>query len=79
MGPGYLRALRGPFGDVAFVPTGCIGIEDVPGWLAAGAAGVGLGSALVGGTPPRSDDELQGLTDRARRAVELTAGRRLVG
>ncbi len=47
--PEFLSALRGPFGSVGFVPTGGIGHADVGGWLAAGAAAVGLGSSLVGG------------------------------
>jgi 2-dehydro-3-deoxyphosphogluconate aldolase / (4S)-4-hydroxy-2-oxoglutarate aldolase len=70
-GPDYLRTLCGPFPEVAFVPTGGIEIEDVRSWLEAGATTVGLGSSLVGGTPPRSDPDLRALTDRARRAVEL--------
>jgi 2-dehydro-3-deoxyphosphogluconate aldolase/(4S)-4-hydroxy-2-oxoglutarate aldolase len=73
-GPDYLRALRGPFGDVAFVPTGGIGIEDVRSWLDAGAATVGIGSALVGTTPPRSERDLQDLTERVERALEVAAG-----
>lgn len=47
VGPGYLKALRGPIPDVAIVPTGGIGLADVPGYLAAGAHAVGLGSALT--------------------------------
>jgi Entner-Doudoroff aldolase len=67
-GVGYLRTLRGPLPDVPFVPTGGIGIEDVPQYLAAGAVAVALGSALV-----RSADELDQVRRRARRAVELAA------
>jgi 2-dehydro-3-deoxyphosphogluconate aldolase / (4S)-4-hydroxy-2-oxoglutarate aldolase len=47
--PEFLSALRGPFRSVGFVPTGGIGHADAGGWLAAGAAAVGLGSSLVGG------------------------------
>lgn len=43
----YLSALTGPFDAVRFIPTGSIGLEEVPQWLAAGALAVGLGSALV--------------------------------
>lgn len=59
-GPQHLAALRAPFDDVAFVPTGGVGIEDVRRFLDLGAAAVGLGSALVGPTPDET-------TDRARR------------
>jgi 2-dehydro-3-deoxyphosphogluconate aldolase/(4S)-4-hydroxy-2-oxoglutarate aldolase len=49
LGPDYLRALQGPFGTFPVVPTGNIGVDDVPAWLEAGATCVGLGSALTGG------------------------------
>jgi 2-dehydro-3-deoxyphosphogluconate aldolase/(4S)-4-hydroxy-2-oxoglutarate aldolase len=73
-GPGYLRDLRGPFPDVPFVPTGGVAVDDVPAWLEAGAACVGLGSTLLGSTPPRTTRELDALGARARRAVELAGG-----
>jgi 2-dehydro-3-deoxyphosphogluconate aldolase/(4S)-4-hydroxy-2-oxoglutarate aldolase len=73
-GPRYLRDLRGPFPDVRFVPTGGVAVDDVPAWLEAGAACVGLGSALVGTAPPRTTGELEALGLRARRAVELAGG-----
>lgn len=69
-GPDYLRALRGPFARVAFVPTGGIRLEDVGTWLDAGAACVGLGATLVGSAPPSTDRELGSLTDRVRQAAE---------
>jgi len=74
-GPGYLRVLRGPFSDVRFVPTGGIELADVRSWLDAGAACVGLGSALVGASSPASSADLRALTERARRAVQLAGVR----
>jgi 2-dehydro-3-deoxyphosphogluconate aldolase / (4S)-4-hydroxy-2-oxoglutarate aldolase len=70
----YLQALRGPFPDIRFIPTGGIGVEDVPRWLEAGAACVGLGSALAGEAAPRSRSDLERITDEARRAVDLAGG-----
>jgi 2-dehydro-3-deoxyphosphogluconate aldolase / (4S)-4-hydroxy-2-oxoglutarate aldolase len=60
LGLDYLRALRGPFRDVPFVPTGGIRVTDVPAWLAAGAACVGIGGALVGphGVDPQLSEVL---------------------
>jgi 2-dehydro-3-deoxyphosphogluconate aldolase/(4S)-4-hydroxy-2-oxoglutarate aldolase len=69
-GPDYLRALRGPFPGVAFVPTGGIRPEDVRSWLDAGAACVGLGATLVGSTPPATDRELTALAERVRGAAD---------
>lgn len=59
-GSSYLAALRGPFPDVAFVPTGGVTIDDIPDLLGAGATAVGLGSVLV-----PSEDPLRGLVERA--------------
>ena len=46
LGPDYLRQLRGPFPDVALVPTGGVQIEHVSDFLRAGALAVGLSSPL---------------------------------
>ena len=45
-GPGFLKALRGPFPDVSFVPTGGVTADNLAEWLAAGAVAVGAGSDL---------------------------------
>jgi Entner-Doudoroff aldolase len=68
LGPGYLRALRGPFAGVGFVPTGGIAHDAVGEWLAAGAAAVGLGSDLVAARP--TDADLATVEARARVAVD---------
>jgi Entner-Doudoroff aldolase len=74
-GPGggveYLKALRGPLPDVAFVPTGGIGVDAVPDFIGAGAVAVALGSGLVS-----SAEDLSGLAARARRAVQNAGGMR---
>jgi 2-dehydro-3-deoxyphosphogluconate aldolase/(4S)-4-hydroxy-2-oxoglutarate aldolase len=46
-GPAHIRALRSVFPGVAFCPTGGIDADAVPAYLAAGAAFVGMGGALV--------------------------------
>jgi 2-dehydro-3-deoxyphosphogluconate aldolase/(4S)-4-hydroxy-2-oxoglutarate aldolase len=46
LGPRWLRAIRGPFPDVAFVATGGIAVSDAEEFLAAGARIVALGAAL---------------------------------
>jgi 2-dehydro-3-deoxyphosphogluconate aldolase / (4S)-4-hydroxy-2-oxoglutarate aldolase len=61
LGPAYLRAMRGPFRQAAFVPTGGIRAEQATAWLEAGAAAVGLGSDLIGpnGVNPAIRDLLE--------------------
>jgi 2-dehydro-3-deoxyphosphogluconate aldolase / (4S)-4-hydroxy-2-oxoglutarate aldolase len=71
-GPAHLSALRGPFPDIRVVPTGGIGLDDIPLWIEAGALAVGVGGELC----PRALVEEQRfgeLTERARRFV-ATAG-----
>ncbi|QIN77432.1 bifunctional 4-hydroxy-2-oxoglutarate aldolase/2-dehydro-3-deoxy-phosphogluconate aldolase [Rubrobacter marinus] len=46
-GPSHLKALRGPFPDVPFIPTGGVSLDNIADWFAAGALAVGAGGALV--------------------------------
>jgi 2-dehydro-3-deoxyphosphogluconate aldolase / (4S)-4-hydroxy-2-oxoglutarate aldolase len=46
-GPQYLRDLRGPFPDVAFVPSGGVSEENARAFLDAGAIAVYAGSRLA--------------------------------
>ncbi len=61
LGPDYLRALQAPYPQVRFLAVGNIGVGDVAAYLRAGAAGVAMGSQLVGPGVP-----LEVLTARAR-------------
>ncbi|MBT2469166.1 bifunctional 4-hydroxy-2-oxoglutarate aldolase/2-dehydro-3-deoxy-phosphogluconate aldolase [Streptomyces sp. ISL-66] len=62
-GPEYLRAVRAPLPDIPLVPTGGIGLADAPGYLAAGAAALGVGGPLVGDACEGGD--LAALSERA--------------
>ncbi len=46
IGPRGLTTLRGPFPDMAFIPTGGLAIDDIDTWLDAGALAVGLGTKI---------------------------------
>ena len=45
-GPAFLKALRGPFPHVSFVPTGGVNADNLGEWLGAGAVAVGAGGEL---------------------------------
>lgn len=47
-GPGYIRELRGPFDHIPLVAVGGVTRENLPEYLAVGAAGVGVGASLFG-------------------------------
>jgi 2-dehydro-3-deoxyphosphogluconate aldolase/(4S)-4-hydroxy-2-oxoglutarate aldolase len=63
-GPAHIRALASVFPDVAFCPTGGVEPGNVATYLAAGAAFVGIGGALV-------DEKRVAAGDRA--AIEAAA------
>jgi 2-dehydro-3-deoxyphosphogluconate aldolase / (4S)-4-hydroxy-2-oxoglutarate aldolase len=46
LGPGWIKAMLGPFPDVQFVATGGVTVGDAEDFLGAGARVVSLGSAL---------------------------------
>ncbi len=69
-GPEYLKALRGPFPNVKFVPTGGVSSQNAAQWFTAGAVAVAMGSNLVPGS-----GDLDGLKERAELAVASTAVR----
>jgi Entner-Doudoroff aldolase len=47
LGTGWIRAITGPFPDVAIVATGGLGLDEAAAYLAAGARIVALGAALT--------------------------------
>jgi 2-dehydro-3-deoxyphosphogluconate aldolase/(4S)-4-hydroxy-2-oxoglutarate aldolase len=46
-GAKYIKALKGPFPHIEFVPTGGVNLETVTDFLAAGCCAVGVGSELI--------------------------------
>ena len=64
-GPAFLKALRGPFPDVPFVPTGGVNAENLADWLAAGAVAVGAGGELCP-TAAMANGDWDAITSLAR-------------
>ncbi len=46
-GANYIRALRGPFPHIEFVPTGGVNLSTIIDFLSAGCCAVGIGGELV--------------------------------
>ncbi len=67
-GARYVRALRAPMPDVAFLPTGGISLAAVPEYFAAGAFAVGIGGELVDEALLSAGDDRK-LVERARQYV----------
>jgi 2-dehydro-3-deoxyphosphogluconate aldolase/(4S)-4-hydroxy-2-oxoglutarate aldolase len=70
VGPRHLRALRGPFPELAVVPTGGIALADAAAWFGAGAVAIGAGSELTGVDDPRDVAALERQARRWRAAVD---------
>ncbi|WP_329129774.1 bifunctional 4-hydroxy-2-oxoglutarate aldolase/2-dehydro-3-deoxy-phosphogluconate aldolase [Streptomyces sp. NBC_01476] len=70
-GPGYLRALRGPFPALPFVPVGGVDAAAARAYFAAGAVAVGVGSPLLGDAADGGD--LAGLRARAATFLAVAA------
>jgi 2-dehydro-3-deoxyphosphogluconate aldolase/(4S)-4-hydroxy-2-oxoglutarate aldolase len=64
-GAKYIKALKGPFPDIEFVPTGGVNLETVCDFLAAGCSAVGVGSELVDAKLV-AERKYEALVDRAR-------------
>ncbi|MQA75800.1 MAG: bifunctional 4-hydroxy-2-oxoglutarate aldolase/2-dehydro-3-deoxy-phosphogluconate aldolase, partial [Solirubrobacterales bacterium] len=71
-GPSLLRALREPFPEVGFVPTGGVTTGNLGEWFAAGAIAVAAGGSLC----PRSDiasGRFDAIRERAARFTSAAA------
>jgi 2-dehydro-3-deoxyphosphogluconate aldolase / (4S)-4-hydroxy-2-oxoglutarate aldolase len=68
-GPQYIRALRGPFPQIPFIPTGGVNLETAGDFIRAGAAALGVGGELVQTDALRAGNEAV-ITDNARKFVE---------
>lgn len=45
-GPGYIKALKGPYPEIKIMATGGVSLDTIEGYLEAGADGFGLGGPL---------------------------------
>lgn len=55
-GPSHIKALRGPFPDCRFVPTGGVSLKNAEDYFAAGAFALGIGSELADLAALRRDE-----------------------
>jgi 2-dehydro-3-deoxyphosphogluconate aldolase/(4S)-4-hydroxy-2-oxoglutarate aldolase len=74
-GPKYIKALKGPFPQIDFVPTGGVNLETTPEFIKAGAAAVAVGTELVDVKALR-EGKLNTITSNARKFVEAVRAAR---
>src|SRR5512137_2143682 len=68
-GPKYLKSLRGPFPEGAFIPTGGVSLANAAEYITAGAFALGVGAELVDLAALRRNDSKK-ITDAAQALVE---------
>jgi len=72
LGPQFVRDMRGPLPHIRLMPTGGVTLENAREFLAAGAAAVGIGTALVDAKSVESGD-WEALESRARQLIASLA------
>ena len=77
-GPKYIKALKGPFPQIDFVPTGGVNIETTPEFIKAGAAAVAVGGELVDVKALR-EGKVDVITSNARRFMDAVRSGRASG
>ena len=82
LGPGFVKAILGPLPETQVVVTGGVQATEasVREWIAAGAACLGFGSALItrNHTDPTSDPDLTGIAPAVADIIALVAAARAV-
>ncbi len=66
IGPPYIRALKGPFPEINFIPTNGVTLDNIKQFFDAGVSAVGLGSVLVS-----AKDTEAAIEENAARALEI--------
>lgn len=49
LGPGMIKAIKGPLPQAPLMPTGGVDLDNVAEWIRAGAVAVGVGGSLIAG------------------------------
>jgi len=75
LGPQFIKDVRAPLPQVKLMPTGGVTIENAGDWIRAGAAAVGIGSALIDAKAIDSG-RFEAITVNAQRVVAGVAAAR---
>ena len=69
-GPGYIKALKGPFPYIPMMPTGGVNAANAADWFAAGVVAVGAGSELC---PPQlaKEGKFEQISQKAAAFVQV--------
>jgi 2-dehydro-3-deoxyphosphogluconate aldolase/(4S)-4-hydroxy-2-oxoglutarate aldolase len=71
-GPKYIKALKGPFPQIDFIPTGGVNLLNAGEYFAAGSFALGIGSELVNLKALRKGEH-QEITNSCGKLIEVVA------
>lgn len=74
LGPNYIKDIKGPLPQIPLLPTGGVDLHNARTFIESGAAGIGIGSALVNTKLEVNERYLQELTAKAQRFVGAVKG-----
>jgi 2-dehydro-3-deoxyphosphogluconate aldolase/(4S)-4-hydroxy-2-oxoglutarate aldolase len=66
LGPGFVKAVRGPLPQASLMPTGGVSLENVADWIKAGCVAVGVGGNLTAGA---KKGDFQSITEIAKQFI----------
>lgn len=67
LGPGFVKAVKGPLPQAPLMPTGGVSLENAAEWIRAGALALGVGGSLTAGA---KSSDFASVTAMARRFLE---------
>jgi len=67
LGPGFVKAVKGPLPQAQLMPTGGVSLENVAHWIKAGSIAIGVGGNLTAGA---KTGDFASITNFARQFVE---------
>ena len=66
LSPSHVKALKGPFPNVEFIPTGGVNLENICEWFEVGCIAVGIGTSLTKGSIDEVEEKAQKFIEKIR-------------
>jgi 2-dehydro-3-deoxyphosphogluconate aldolase/(4S)-4-hydroxy-2-oxoglutarate aldolase len=74
LGPGFIRAVKGPLPQASLMPTGGVTLENAREWIRAGAAALGVGGSLTKGAKTGDFQSITELAHEFRERIKEARG-----
>jgi 2-dehydro-3-deoxyphosphogluconate aldolase/(4S)-4-hydroxy-2-oxoglutarate aldolase len=74
LGPGFIRAVKGPLPQACLMPTGGVTLENAGEWIQAGAVALGVGGNLTKGAKTGDFASITNLARQFRERIQQARG-----